>query len=93
MTTVQKVTISVPPELLERVEEHRHRLGLSRSEVMVDLMWRGWREAEHAEREERHRRAYAVELDGGGELSWPDMAAEELFSPKPTAQKKRRAAR
>lgn len=92
MTGVQKLTISVPSALAERIEAHRAALGLSRSELMVDLMWRGWRELEQESREQQHRTAYAIEVDGGEEPAWADLAADEMFAPQEPSKPKRRAA-
>lgn len=81
MAPTEKLTISVPRELLARVEERRRRLGSSRSEVVTDLMWRGWHQTDREAREARYREAYAGETDTSEELAWADMAADELFGP------------
>jgi metal-responsive CopG/Arc/MetJ family transcriptional regulator len=85
MTKVEKVTVSLPADLLARIEERAR--GRSRSEVVTDLLWRGWRVVEHEAREERYRRAYAEQPDTAEEMGWAEAAAEELLgSPAGTAE-------
>jgi Arc/MetJ-type ribon-helix-helix transcriptional regulator len=80
MTTVEKVTVSLPAELFARIERRRQQGGTSRSEVVSELLWRGWRQLEEEDREERYRAAYKAQPDTGEELAWADMAADELFA-------------
>lgn len=87
MTKVGKVTVSMPCELLARVEELRGAGQRSRSEVVVDLLWRGWHAVESEAREERYRRAYALEPDTLDEMTWAESAADELLAPdRPAAE-------
>ena len=79
MTKVEKVTVSLPAELLSRIEQHRAGTGASRSEVIADLLWRGWRELEFAEREDRYRAAYRSEPETAEEVEWAELAAGELL--------------
>ncbi|MGH8999639.1 MAG: ribbon-helix-helix protein, CopG family [Acidimicrobiia bacterium] len=81
MPRVEKVTVSLPAELLARIEEHRAGDGRNRSEVVAELLWRGWQVVEHEAREERYRRAYAAEPDTAEERAWAEMAADELLVP------------
>lgn len=79
MPGVEKVTVSLPAELLARIEEHRAAEGRTRSDVIADLLWRGWRAIEHEAMEEEYRRAYADQPETAEESAWADMAADELF--------------
>ncbi len=80
MSHAEKVTISLPAELLARIEHRRHDREISRSEVVSELLWRGWRQAEAEEREERYRSAYQAQPETDAERAWAEEAAEELFS-------------
>jgi len=99
--TVEKVTVSLPAELLARIEERRRELSASRSEVVSDLLWRGWHQIEHEDREARSRAAYHAQPETTEELEWADWAADELFvakkgdasEPDITVGRPRRAAR
>jgi metal-responsive CopG/Arc/MetJ family transcriptional regulator len=86
MTKVEKVTISLPAELLARIEQ-RAAGERSRSEVVAELLWRGWQVVEHEAMEERYRRAYAENPDTAEEMAWADAAAEELLGPSPGSAK------
>jgi hypothetical protein len=79
VSTVEKVTVSLAPELLARIEERR-REHTTRSEVVSDLLWRGWRQAEQEDREARYRAAYHVHPETDDELAWADYAANEVLS-------------
>jgi metal-responsive CopG/Arc/MetJ family transcriptional regulator len=78
--TVEKVTVSLPADLLAHVEDRRRSGGLTRSEVVADLLWRGWRQLEDEDREERYRASYLAQPDTAEELAWADMAAAELVA-------------
>ena len=80
MTAVEKVTISLPAELMTRIEGRRRETGGSRSEVIADLLWRGWRELDDERREERYRAAYRAQPETAHELAWADLAADELVA-------------
>jgi Arc/MetJ-type ribon-helix-helix transcriptional regulator len=80
MPKVEKVTVSLPAELLARIEERRAADGRPRSEVITELLWRGWRAIDHEAREDEYRRAYALQPETAEELAWADMAADELFA-------------
>jgi metal-responsive CopG/Arc/MetJ family transcriptional regulator len=69
MPKVEKVTISVPTELMAHIEGLRQEAGANRSEVVTDQR-----------REERYRAAYQAEPETIGELEWADMAAAELLA-------------
>ena len=79
MPPVEKVTVSLPASLLKRIEEHRAE-GQTRSEVVTDWLWRGWRDVERERMEEEYDRAYALKPETEEELAWADMAADELFA-------------
>jgi Arc/MetJ-type ribon-helix-helix transcriptional regulator len=79
MAKVEKVTVSLPASLLKRIEEHRAE-GQTRSELVTDWLWRGWREVERERMEEEYDRAYALHPETEEELAWADMAADELFA-------------
>jgi len=84
MTRVEKVTISVPAELMAHVERRRQEIGANRSAAVTDLLWRGWRQLEDERREERYRAAYQAQPETVGELEWADLAAAELFKENKT---------
>ncbi|MEA2534329.1 MAG: hypothetical protein QOJ93_2140 [Actinomycetota bacterium] len=97
MPKVEKVTISVPTELMAHIEGLRQEAGANRSEVVTDLLWRGWRQLEDERREERYRAAYQAQPETIGELEWADTAAAELLAgdkgePDSIPEPKRRAA-
>jgi Arc/MetJ-type ribon-helix-helix transcriptional regulator len=79
MAKVEKVTVSLPASLLKRIEEHRTE-GQTRSELVTDWLWRGWREVERERMEEEYDRAYALKPETEEELAWADMAADESFA-------------
>jgi len=76
----REVTVSIPAELMAHIEGRRREAGVNRSEVVTDLLWRGWRQLEDEQREERYRAAYQAQPDTIGELEWADMAAAELLA-------------
>lgn len=79
MSAVAKVTVSLPAELLARIEERRRDRTASRSEVVSELLWRGWRQVEAEAREERYRAAYRAQPEAGEERAWADYAASDLL--------------
>jgi metal-responsive CopG/Arc/MetJ family transcriptional regulator len=79
MNRVEKVTVSLPAELLARIEHRRHDRETSRSEVVSELLWRGWRQAEAEEREERYRTAYQAQPETDVERAWAEEAAKDLL--------------
>lgn len=79
MSTMEKVTVSLPAELLARVEGRRHDRQTSRSEVVSELLWRGWHQVETEEREERYRAAYHAQPETDEERAWANNAAANLF--------------
>jgi len=79
MSTVEKVTISLPSELLARIEIRRRGTDASRSEVMSDLLWRGWRQAETEAREQRYRASYQADPETKGEQGWAEQAAADML--------------
>lgn len=79
MSTVEKVTVSLPADLLARIEHRRHAREASRSEVVTDLLRRGWHQVELEEREARYRAAYQAVPETAEERRWADEAAGDLF--------------
>ncbi len=79
VSTVEKVTVSLPVELLTRIEGRRRSRGASRSEVVSDLLWRGWRQVETEDREAQYRDAYARQPETDEERVWADTAAGYLL--------------
>jgi hypothetical protein len=77
--SMEKVTVSLPPELLARIEERRQRLGGNRSETITDLLWRGWRLAEDEARAERYRAAYAAQPATAEDKSLAEAGVAELL--------------
>lgn len=77
---VAKVTVSLPGELFAHIEKRRHETSVSRSEVVSDLLWRGWRQLEDEHREARYRATYHAQPDTAEELEWADLAAGELLA-------------
>jgi metal-responsive CopG/Arc/MetJ family transcriptional regulator len=80
MAGVEKVTISLPAELLRLVEQQRAAGGRSRSEVVTDLLWRGWRAIENEAMEEEYRLAYARQPETEEERARAEWTADELFA-------------
>ncbi|MHB1501118.1 MAG: ribbon-helix-helix domain-containing protein [Candidatus Dormibacteria bacterium] len=78
MSKVEKVTVSLPAELLARIEDRRRGRETSRSEVVSELLWRGWRLAEAEDREQRYRASYHSEPDTREEQGWADQAASDM---------------
>ena len=79
MSRAEKVTVSLPAELLARIEHRRHDREASRSEVVSELLWRGWRQVEAEEREEHYRSAYQAQPEIAAERAWAEEAARDLF--------------
>ncbi|MHB8295065.1 MAG: hypothetical protein ACYDH5_10675 [Acidimicrobiales bacterium] len=77
--------MSLPAELLARIEHRRRDQETSRSEVVSELLWRGWRQAEAEEREERYRAAYQAQPETDAERTWAEQAATDLFGEGDTA--------
>jgi len=71
--------VSLPASLLKRIEEHRAE-GQTRSEVVTDWLWRGWREVDRERMEEEYDRAYALQPETEEEREWAEWATEELFA-------------
>lgn len=84
VSTAEKVTVSLPAELLARIEHRRHDRETSRSEVVSDLLWRGWRQVEAEEREERYRAAYQAQPETDEERAWAEGAARGLLGQEDT---------
>jgi metal-responsive CopG/Arc/MetJ family transcriptional regulator len=73
------MTISLPEQLAARIESLRGQTGATRSGVIADLLWRGWRDVQRQEREARYRAAYASVADTVDDTAWLDAAAADFF--------------
>jgi metal-responsive CopG/Arc/MetJ family transcriptional regulator len=80
MSHAEKVTVSLPAELLARIEHRRRDRETSRSEVVSELVWLGWRQAEDEEREERGWSAHQAQPETDAERAWAEEATVDLFS-------------
>jgi hypothetical protein len=78
MTTVEKVTVSLPAELSAYIEARRVDTAESRSEVVADLCWRGWWEWDEERRVRQSDMAYAAQPETGEEIDWAASAAETI---------------
>jgi hypothetical protein len=65
---------------MAHIEGRRREMGANRSEVVTDLLWRGWRQLDDERREERYRAAYRAQPETIQELEWADLAADELLA-------------
>lgn len=79
MASVEKVTVSVPAELLARIEARRVRQGKTRSATVTELLWRGWHFAEQEERAALYEAAYAAQPESAAELAFTDAATADAF--------------
>jgi hypothetical protein len=78
MTTVEKVTVSLPAELSAYIEQRRADTGESRSEVVTDLSWRGWWQWDEARRIRQSEAAYTALPDTDEERAWDEAGAETM---------------
>ena len=76
MTTekVQKITISVPPDLFAREEAERRSRGLSRSELINTLCRQALDALDDHRRAARYATAYAVTPETAEEHAWAEQA-------------------
>jgi Arc/MetJ-type ribon-helix-helix transcriptional regulator len=80
MAKVEKVTVSLPPALLDFVERERARTGASRSETVVAMLSEVRRRIELEAREARYAEAYARQPETEDERGFHDAAAAEAFA-------------
>jgi Arc/MetJ-type ribon-helix-helix transcriptional regulator len=80
MATVEKVTISLPADLLAFVEAQRAQTGTTRSEFIADYLREVQRRIEQARREERYAIAYGRHPETADELAFTDAATEDFFA-------------
>ena len=73
------MTVSLPSDLFARIEHRRHDRESSRSEVVAELLWRGWRHVDDEAREERYRSSYQAQPETEAERSWAEEAVRDLF--------------
>ena len=79
MSNAERVTVSLPADLLAQIEHRRRQRETSRSAVVSELLWRGWRQVEAEEREERYRAAYEAQPETDTERAWAEAAAGDLL--------------
>lgn len=79
MSATQRVTVSLPIELFRRIETRRHDEHTSRSEVITELCWRGWQQAETERAEANYRAAYTEQPETGYERAFAETAANYLL--------------
>ncbi len=65
-----KVTISMPSDVFDRLEQDRRRRRLTRSALFSDLAARHLRELEVAEEAARYETGYAEHPESGDDLAW-----------------------
>lgn len=80
MPKVAKVTVSLPPAILDFVERRRAETGATRSAVVAEMLAQVKQERELAEREARYREAYARQPETPEEAAFLDAAAAGLFA-------------
>lgn len=78
MTTVDKVTVSLPIELSAAIDRRRAESGESRSQVVVDLCRRGWWQWDEERRTRQSEAAYATVPETVGPLGWAGAAADSM---------------
>jgi hypothetical protein len=78
MTTVEKVTVSLPAELSAYIDQRRRNSSESRSEVVADLCWRGWWQWDEERRIRQSEAAYAALPDTDEEMTWTEAAADTM---------------
>jgi len=83
MTTVDKVTVSLPIELSACIDQRRAESGVSRSEVVTDLCWRGWRQWDEERRTRRSEAAYNAVPEPIGRQGWAGAAADTMSGWEP----------
>ncbi len=78
MTTVDKVTVSLPIELSAAIDRRRAESGESRSQVVVDLCRRGWWQWDEERRTCQSEAAYAAVSETVGPQGWAGAAADTM---------------
>jgi len=74
MTTVDKVTVSLPIKLSAAIDRRRAESGESRSQVVVDLCRRGWWQWDEERRTSQSEAAYAAVPEAIGPQGWAGAA-------------------
>jgi metal-responsive CopG/Arc/MetJ family transcriptional regulator len=74
------MTVSLPSELVERLETIRAKTGQNRSEVVTEVCWRGWWALEDEEELARTRAAYRAHPETHDEAEFSDWAAEQAMA-------------
>ena len=78
MTTVDKVTVSLPIELSAAIDRRRAESGESRSQVVADLCRRGWWQWDEERRTRQSEAAYAAVPETVGLQGWAGAAADTM---------------
>jgi metal-responsive CopG/Arc/MetJ family transcriptional regulator len=84
---VVKVTVSLPEELYQTIEQERQAIGETRSEYVVRSIAQLLRQRQEAEWDEQYRRAYEKYPETPEELAelraWTEASAEVLARESP----------
>ena len=78
MRSTDRVTITLPSNLLASLDALSHREHRNRSQTLASLLEPVLREEEHLERDRRHRAAYEAMPETDAERCWA-QASEELL--------------
>lgn len=78
VTSVEKVTVSLPVELAACIERRRATSGEGRSEVVADLCWRGWWQWDEERRARQSEAAYTAQPETVAEQAWAQEAADTM---------------
>lgn len=80
---VEKVTISLPGELAQRIDQRRAESGEGRSQVVADLCWRGWYQWDDERRAQQSESAYSAVPETVGDQVWAEAAADTMAAWEP----------
>lgn len=83
MTSVEKVTVSLPTELAAYIEHRRAESGEGRSEVVADLCLRGWWQWDEERRSRQSDAAYSALPETLGEQAWARWGADTMAAWEP----------
>lgn len=80
---MEKVTISLPAELLEHVKRWQQERGLTRSEVIRNALRQALEDEEERTEAARYVRGYRESPQSAEELGWLDASAAEAVGETP----------
>lgn len=83
MTTVAKISISLPQDLLAKIESERESSGQSRSEFFVQLVESYLKKKRIQELDEQYRRAYELQPETEEEIAFFREAAKKVWEANP----------